>query len=317
MPKLIDCFLYNNELELLQIRLRLLDPVVEKFVIVWAAETFTGRRKAAHFPSDDPIVAAHAAKIELITIDKLIGHTAWDKENYSRNLLARAADGAAPEDLLLISDVDEIPRPDLLRRLRDAKLGHARVLALDYFNFKFNYQLVHGTQAVWPGPIVCAVRDLSTPQALRDVRWRYMDDPQRCLFDAGWHFSFLTHNDDVTDKLGSYSHQEAEVQQRREAIGGLIRSRTGFHDHIEPASVWAVVDLETYRCPELQRLIAEYPRLLCHDRPDDESALQARTRLAMHRLRHAERRKMLRWFTFPELAGELVRRAKSRLRRRR
>jgi hypothetical protein len=313
MPKLTDCFLYHNEIELLHVRLQLLSPVVDKFVIAFATETFTGRKKDDSFPWHVPEIAAFRDKIELVCVDKLIGRTAWDKENYSRNLLARAVAGAEPDDLVIISDVDEIPRPDVLAQLRANRLSAPHVLCLDYFNFKFNYQLVHGTQAVWPGPILCSVASFTSPQALRDMRWSLMVDGERRTPEAGWHFSFLTHGADVGEKLASYSHQEAEVQSRRDNIEELIRLRQGFHDHVEPASIWAVVDLASLDCAELSAVLVAHPSLLHPEPADDEASVRQRVKLAMYRLKVDERRKILRWYDLSELQGELLRRLRARL----
>lgn len=314
MKNLIDCFLYNDELDLLRLRLRLLDPVVHKFVIVWATETFTGKPKHDGFPWHDKEVAALRNKIYLITSHKLIGRTVWDKEHFSRNLLAGALNVAGADDLLLISDLDEIPRPAVLRRLRANPPQGPHVLGLDYFNFKLNYQLVHGTQAVWPGPILCPVPALTTPQALRNKRWAAVENPEACTIDAGWHFSFLTAEDDVRHKLTSYPHQDSETQSRTGSIGALITARRGFHEADEPGSVWAVVADDSYGCADLTALVRRLPALRHDGPPDDPQVIRRAVKLAMVRLKHAERGKMLRWYTVRQLQAEIWRRVRRRLR---
>ena len=312
MPKLVDCFLYNDEVELLEIRLRLLDSVVDHFVIVWAAETFTGKRKDHGFPSHLAVLRELADRVRVIQIEQLHGTTAWQKEWFSRDALAQGFHGLAEDDLVMISDVDEVPRPDVLRAIRTNAARAPKVLVQDYFNFKFNYQLVVGLQAAWAGPVVCPRARVSTPQALRDIRWSAMQDQDMAVHDGGWHFSFLTASDDVQPKLASFSHQEAEVQSRRERVPDLIAARLGFHDHMHPGAVWAVVDKSSYRCAELAKLVDDYPRFMLPEPPDDPIAVATRVKSVVNRIDREERHKMLRRCTTRELAAELWRRARSR-----
>ena len=160
IPKIYDCFLYNDEEELLEIRLRLLDKSIHRFVIVCSKETFTGRKKDKFFPLKNSIVESYLSRIDLIVIDKLPGKTPWQKESYSRNRLASSLDGLSPDDICIISDVDEIPRPSVISSLRTCRnLTGVKALGLDYFNFKFNYQMLHGLQATWIGPTISRYRE--------------------------------------------------------------------------------------------------------------------------------------------------------------
>lgn len=308
MIKVYDCFLFNNEEELLEIRLQLLSKIVDKFVIVWAAETFTGRKKEQSFPWHNEIVSRFATKVELITIEKLKGLNAWEKEWYSRNRLADGLKNLHADDLVIISDIDEIPRPSIIIDLCSKKLNQIKVLGLDYYNFKFNYKLVHGTQVVWAGPVVCSYKDFTTPQQLRDLRWHAMYNPDQLIEDAGWHFSFLTKSKDVIDKLTSFAHQESEVQSRIDDVDQLIEKRQGFSDHLQPGSVWAVVSFDDFACRELIALVSNYPDLCLSGLFDDELTIKRKIRSSIHHLCVNERAKVLRWCTRTELFSELKRR---------
>mgnify|MGYP001555811182 CR=1 FL=1 len=117
--KLIDAFLYNDEVELLEIRLQLLRSVVDKFVIVVSRETFTGIKKPELFPDNNPVVLANKDRIELIIIDRLEGKTAWEKESFSRNALENGLGDLSDEDLIMVSDIDELPQPAILKAVKE------------------------------------------------------------------------------------------------------------------------------------------------------------------------------------------------------
>src|SRR6266446_2628922 len=178
MARIYDCFLYNDECELLAIRLRLLAPVVHKFVIVWSRETFTGLEKRETFPLELLELDDLQGRVELIELDTLVGKGPWEKEAFSRNALARGIVDAEPSDLIMISDVDELPRPSVLAELiRQPDRDWPIVLGQNYYNFKFNYELVHGLQTIWAGPVLCPFRAFVSAQQLRKKRSQLLDSP--------------------------------------------------------------------------------------------------------------------------------------------
>ena len=140
-------------------------------------------------------------------------NTSIAKERFSRDALGRGLDDADSSDLVIVSDLDEIPRPSVVAELAQS-LGHDRhiVLGLDFFNFKFNYQRLHGLEAVWPGPVACRRGSFKSGNGLRDSRFVLLNDPACHRDVAGWHFSFLTATDDVVPKLQNSMHQEGSVQ---------------------------------------------------------------------------------------------------------
>ena len=262
MNRLFDCFLYNNEEELLSTRLQLMSRVVHKFVIACSRRTITGATKPEAFPAHLVTALGLNDKVDVIELDELEGSNPMEREAFSRNTLTRGLRNTDPGDLVMISDVDEIVRPATAAGLADS-LGDGRLaLGLDYYNFKFNYQLVHGEMAVWPGPVVCRMRNYPSAQELRDWRLPALDDEKSYVEDAGWHFSFLTARDDVRAKLGNYGHRENDVQDRGVAsVASLIASREGFHDFGHAGSVWAIVDTESFRCSAIGRGGCQIPAL--------------------------------------------------------
>lgn len=317
MRKLYDCFLYNDEYDLLSIRLNLLSSIVDRFVIVASTKTFTGVTKKQAFPFEHQEFRKNRDLIDLIILEDLPEGSAWDKEFFSRNAILGKLEALRARDLVMISDIDEIPRPDVIMSLKcDRSRLEKVVLGLDYFNFRFNFLMVHGLQAIWRGPVVVEYQLFTTPQATRDVR---NSDPLgkaiRVIDNAGWHFSYLTKTDDVENKLNSFAHQEIEVQSRRDSVERLIQNREGFHDHLHPGSVWAIVGVGALKCEKIERMITEMPQYLVQEAPDSIEFNQYRSKLAVERMMIEERKKLLRWCSVGEMKNEILRRLRNRIQR--
>ncbi|MGN1154117.1 MAG: hypothetical protein ACI4S3_08815 [Candidatus Gastranaerophilaceae bacterium] len=92
-----DCFTFFNELDLLEIRLNILNDVVDKFVLVEATKTFTGQDKPLYYNDNKEKFSAFNAKIIHVVVDDYpsIGlETAWGYENWQRNCISRGLNNA-------------------------------------------------------------------------------------------------------------------------------------------------------------------------------------------------------------------------------
>ncbi|MBR0290255.1 MAG: hypothetical protein IJQ82_14870, partial [Selenomonadaceae bacterium] len=124
--KVYDCFTFYNEFELLELRLKALWNVVDHFVIVEANRKHNGEPKDFTFPKRAEEFKEFWPKIRFINADlskipfKGVGD--WSLENAQRNMILRGIDDAQPDDLILISDLDEIPAPDIFQRLQENKV---------------------------------------------------------------------------------------------------------------------------------------------------------------------------------------------------
>jgi hypothetical protein len=116
--KVYDCFLYNGEVEALEIRLHELAEVVHRFVIVESGKTFRGGRKELSFDPLDPRIAPFAARIRYIVVSDMPRYgRAAQLEGWQRNAVLRGVPDAAEDDLVLVSDVDEIPSAAAVREI--------------------------------------------------------------------------------------------------------------------------------------------------------------------------------------------------------
>jgi len=205
-----DCFTFFNELDLLEIRLNVLKDVVDRFVLVEAGETHTGKPKAFLFDENRARFAAFLDRIEYVRIDRFPeGHDAWWNECYQRNRILDGLAKARQDDVVLISDLDEIPRPELVERY--AKIPGVWTFNMRSFGFYLNWEDLRCRNMC--GTKMLSYRDLTTgfdgvevtydeflPEdgnqgaTVTKVRRRTFPPSrggERKLRDSGWHFTCL------------------------------------------------------------------------------------------------------------------------------
>ena len=132
-------------------------------------------------------------------------------ERHQRNSIIRGLKNCSDNDLVIISDVDEIPDLNKLN-LFNKKTRYA-VFAQKKFDYKLN--LLNVTEGEWLGSKICLKKDLKSPQWLRDLKfkkypfWRIdkIRDLQ-IIKDGGWHFSYLQSPKNLLKKISSFSHGE-------------------------------------------------------------------------------------------------------------
>jgi beta-1,4-mannosyl-glycoprotein beta-1,4-N-acetylglucosaminyltransferase len=223
-----DCFTYAGEDELLYLRLKTLDGVVHRFVIAEGTRTFAGAPREPRFEAAR--FAPWAARITYLRVDDLEAApaSAWVNEYRQRNALARGLAAAQASDLVVLSDVDEIPHPDALRAYRPRRYFSGELVQRFYW-YAFNNQMVRSAVAgdvPWCRARITTVGRLrgwyGTLQNLREFKpagpWRsvlrylHRHQSQR-LEPGGWHFSYLMTPEQIRRKIESFSHQELNLPQ--------------------------------------------------------------------------------------------------------
>jgi beta-1,4-mannosyl-glycoprotein beta-1,4-N-acetylglucosaminyltransferase len=228
-----DCFMFFNELELLELRLRELSPVVDRFVLVEATRTHSNRPKPLVYAEDRDRFRAYADSITHVVVDDAPDTSdAWAIEKFQRDGVLRGLAGRRADDVILLSDVDEIPRADKVleasRRLRrprasPSRLMHAALRSrwvshplrplfkrhhpflivfemtpyVGYLNLRCRDTHCYGTRATLR-------RDLTRPRELRGLHGRVVRE-------GGWHFSSMGGVDRIREKLAACAHREYDV----------------------------------------------------------------------------------------------------------
>jgi hypothetical protein len=261
--RVYDCITYNGEADILAARLHELSEVVDCFVIVEADRTFSGKPKALRFDATDPRIASFLPRIRCVAVhdmpvvdeaadaEPVVGDWLcdtpksgfWIREKFQRNQIVRGLHDAAPDDLILISDADEIPRASVVRAMRDDRRHEVFGLCLAFYYFYANYRNVHGPESasVWTVAATRRQLDSLTPDQLR-MRVRSGAQPALILADAGWHLSYLAMDEAaVRAKIRGFAHQEYNAAEFLAAIDIPALLASGQDLYGRPGYVWRVV----------------------------------------------------------------------------
>jgi beta-1,4-mannosyl-glycoprotein beta-1,4-N-acetylglucosaminyltransferase len=222
--RVFDMFPFNGEFVMLEMKLAEMGGWVDGFILVEAAETFTGMPKPLYFAENKERFAAHADKIVHICIDRFPDHlrTAWAREFFQRdNGVAGLWGRCAPSDVVIISDVDEIIREDAVRGMTDALTG----AELRLFNFFLNCEVLSDRP---PVKTVFARAGLLAEMGASYLRLGSVGfRPKVFAPNAGWHFSSVGSAAELARKLSSYSHTEWAHQGEAELAERLAQVRGG------------------------------------------------------------------------------------------
>ena len=210
-----DCFLYFNEDHILDLRLNILDKFINFFVIVESTTDHQGNSKNLNF--DINKFKKFENKIIYIIVDNTENilkksHVGGESlvEQHQRNSITRGLKNCHDEDLVILSDVDEIPDLTKLNIFNKKKYA---VFSQKMFNYKLN--LLNETENNWHGSRICLKRNLKSPQLLRNLKfkkypfWR-IDKPKnlQIIENGGWHFAYLQNPKNILKKIKAFSHGE-------------------------------------------------------------------------------------------------------------
>lgn len=214
--KIIDCFIFFNEVELLKLRLKELNDVVDHFVLVESKFTFTNNKKTLFFEQNKDVFREYLPKITHLVFDKKTPNrfwrsdrkTCWIREEKQRNHLGQGIKLLKPEnqDLIIISDVDEIPDPETLENLKGNSLDS--IVNLNQDMYYYNYTCKHPSQCDAPiaGNFQSLKPHLTSLHRLR-IKRSHLNGRTR-IENGGWHFSFFGSKEQISYKIKNFSHSE-------------------------------------------------------------------------------------------------------------
>ena len=209
---LYDCFIFFNELELLEIRLNELNKIVDKFVIVEATKTFSGKDKELFFKKNQHLFKQFLNKIIYIVVDDFPNSSSpWDFETHQRNAISRGLKDCQPDDIIMISDVDEIPNTETIESVKN-NLGIKKLIQNFYYYYlnvlvltkklfkKIPVPWLYGTRIVF-------YKEFTDAQSIRTTQ------EGKYIQNGGWHFSYLGDEKQIRTKIESFSHQEFNTKE--------------------------------------------------------------------------------------------------------
>jgi beta-1,4-mannosyl-glycoprotein beta-1,4-N-acetylglucosaminyltransferase len=209
-----DCFQYFNEDHIVDLRLNILDEYVDYFVISESTKTHQGKNKSINF--DLKKFSKFKDKIIFITADykqsvNFNKHTGGESpiEQHQRNSLIEGIKDASQDDLIILSDSDEIPDLTKLPLIKNNK----KFIAFSQKMFMYKLNLQNLDESNWIGSKVTKKKYIKSMQELRNLKfkkypfWR-IDKINQQIINGGWHFSYLHTPQQILKKVRSFSHGE-------------------------------------------------------------------------------------------------------------
>lgn len=192
-----DCTTFFNELDLLEIRLNILDPYVDFFVIGESKQTFSGKEKELLLPKAfyyDDRFRKFAHKVLLQETEVIEAKDAFERAFYQKEKLKSwLNEKAKDDDVVYFGDLDEIWTP---QDITDDKVYNLEQLNYCYF-------LNQRSSERWVGTIVGRWKTIKENTF---SYWRATHTYE--VHNAGWHFTNMGGVDQIRKKLDSYDHQE-------------------------------------------------------------------------------------------------------------
>ena len=209
--KIYDCFIFNHEIELLEIRLNILNDFVDKFIITEGDKTFSGLSKESYYLNNKSRFKKWEDKIihNPITIPNLKGP--WEREIYSRNAMLNM-EIFDEDDLLIMSDSDEIPNPLVIKE------------SPNWISSDTHYTLEQSCYAYWINNLYSNKWYGSRIATHKYMRNKSADDIREAteneyeltgsiITNGGWHFTYLGDEKFIRQKISSFSHNEFDTPE--------------------------------------------------------------------------------------------------------
>jgi beta-1,4-mannosyl-glycoprotein beta-1,4-N-acetylglucosaminyltransferase len=224
-----DCFQFFNELDILKIRLNVLSPVVDRFVISEATETFSGLKKPLYYEENKEMFAEFADKIIHVVVDDTPEGGTHERDTFQKNAVTRGLKDCTDDDIIIFSDLDEIPNPDKIRNIIDNNFQKDKIyhFAQRLFYCYLNMEEVSGNllsyagefdgveHKKWIGTKMLSYKLLREQNLLLgELRFPERKEIGIRVEDGGWHFGYMGGHGEkdikkrVQEKVVSAAHQE-------------------------------------------------------------------------------------------------------------
>lgn len=211
--KIIDCFIFYNEIDILTYRLNILGDIVDYFVIVESIHTHVGKEKELFFENNKFLFKKWENKIIHIVVDdfpykfpniNISKSEQWINENYQR---IKIADGINKlvlnnDDIIIITDVDEIPDKNILYKIKNNEI----IVTINKLEMDFYYcNLNHKKNSLWPSARIISYEKYRTFKNCNDIRNYNCSNK---IENGGWHLSYFGDANFIKNKIQQFIHQE-------------------------------------------------------------------------------------------------------------
>jgi beta-1,4-mannosyl-glycoprotein beta-1,4-N-acetylglucosaminyltransferase len=200
--------MFYNELDILELRLEVLDRYVDRFVLVEAEVNHVGGPKELFFQKNRERYAKWLHKITHVIVtatESPKDESPWAREKYQRECILRGLDGVPPEAIVMVSDLDEIPD---LTKVPFERLPHI-VCSVHMWMFEYSLDYMF-TGEPWFGTVItnCELFKRAGPNQLRDGRWKFPH-----FEHCGWHLSSFGKAGHIRTKMSTYAHAKDKTHR--------------------------------------------------------------------------------------------------------
>ena len=237
-----DCVQFFNEEHILDLRINILNEFVDFFVIAESTTDHQGKTKNLNF--DLSKFKKFKDKIIYIVVDDTAEaikkpHVGGESlvEQHQRNSIMKGLKNCVNNDLVILSDVDEIP--DLSKLNIFNKKNKYAVFSQKAYAYKLN--LLNESENNWHGSKMCLRKHLKSPQWLRDLKFKHypfwrIDKQQnlQIIDNGGWHFAYLLSPESISKKIQSFAHGEynkkdnTDINKIQKKMAKLLHPTRGF-----------------------------------------------------------------------------------------
>lgn len=292
--KIYDCFTFFNELELLELRLETYYDIVDRFVIVEADKTHANLPKPFNFAEHVSDFEKYLPKIHYIMDNSVVPYSGaedWSIENNQRNSIMNGLDDAAPDDLIMISDLDEFPDPATLKKIRESFTDPNKIVDfiafyntapytigklvpfhsgmrinefLDFCPVAFR-QRFHSyyfdwvcRELTWAGTVIGKFKHMKSPQDFRNAR-----EVLPRIVTGGWHFSSMGGVEKFLEKARSGTDfKKISAVDKRYLDKTFLAEAMASGQYLLGGAKFVSCDVSEINLPALPAFLKKYPQFV-------------------------------------------------------
>ena len=191
---------------MLKYRLLVLYPIVDYFLLVEAAHTYVGNSKHLFYQENKDLFKQFQDKIIHVVVDDMPNtKNAWDNETHQRRCISRGLSqiDVNNDDILIISDLDEIVNPDIIKNVKQHGLSAPSRLKMDLYYYNLN---TYVTDYNWNAATILSYEQFIKVynKDSQCVRWGGHID----IENGGWHLCYFGDSKMIQNKIKNFSHTE-------------------------------------------------------------------------------------------------------------
>ena len=232
--KTYDCFTFFNELDLLEIRLQEMWDVTDYFVIAESNLSHSGKPKPYYFLENKERFNQYMDKIRHIDVNDMPEtQDSWVREKFQRFSLGKGLYDLNPEDIIIVSDLDEIPRAEAVDMIKSDENNYAKyVLTIPMFQYKINYMKIF-ERSKQRNIMLTRGRAFTNAQQEREFTFPWIPDhsDQVYIEHGGWHWSYFGDDNHAITKIKNFAHTETDREDliATHNIEWMIENKYGHH----------------------------------------------------------------------------------------